>query len=126
MSHGQNEWRPSRTRNERQSDAMQKLGSSTKQMQGSENERESALRPKAHTPQPQRHIAPNRPPSVVNMKREPGPRRRVGSVYYVRFSRDVRWSSISGEEYLLGRWVCYAWVQIAECTMGEDDRLLKG
>lgn len=48
------------------------------------------------------------------------------SVDYVRFGRDVRWSSVSGEEGLPGRWVCHAWVQIVEYATGEDGRLLKG
>ena len=45
---------------------------------------------------------------------------------YVRFGRDVRWSSIPGEDGLPGRRVCYSWVQIVEHTTGEDGRLLKG
>src|SRR6267154_4537671 len=42
--------------------------------------------------------------------------RAEASVNYVRFGRDIRWSSISGEEGLPGRWVCYAWVQIVVDT----------
>jgi hypothetical protein len=59
------------------------------------------------------------------MRKERGPRRRWITS---GFGRDVRWSSISGEECLPGRWVCYAWIQIIEHMTDGDGRLscLKG